>query len=132
MKRNILAILIVLGAIGGFYLISKSEKASSLPATEVEEAGNEKSISVEEGGEQSVGDQQKEEERKRDEKEFTPEKSGERLKIETLQEGSGSGAENGDRLSVHYVGTLEDGTQFDSSRERAVLGMIKTLREVVL
>jgi FKBP-type peptidyl-prolyl cis-trans isomerase len=40
------------------------------------------------------------------------------LKIETTQEGDGREAESGDEVSVHYTGTLRDGTQFDSSYDR--------------
>lgn len=42
------------------------------------------------------------------------------LIIETLQEGSGEPAKNMDKLSMHYTGTLEDGTKFDSSLDRGV------------
>ena len=35
-----------------------------------------------------------------------------------LRPGSGPEAVAGDRLEVHYVGRLEDGTEFDSSRKR--------------
>jgi protein-disulfide isomerase len=41
-------------------------------------------------------------------------------KVQTtdLTVGAGPAAANGDRVSVHYVGTLVDGTEFDSSRPR--------------
>jgi len=40
------------------------------------------------------------------------------LKVEVLQEGTGEGAKNGDTVIVHYTGTLENGTKFDSSIDR--------------
>lgn len=40
------------------------------------------------------------------------------LKIEDLKEGTGASAVAGKRVTVHYVGTLTNGTKFDSSRDR--------------
>jgi len=42
----------------------------------------------------------------------------EKLSVTTLAPGTGRTALAGDRVSVHYVGTLTDGTKFDSSRVR--------------
>jgi peptidylprolyl isomerase/FKBP-type peptidyl-prolyl cis-trans isomerase FkpA len=42
----------------------------------------------------------------------------EEFKIETTEEGEGQEAEVGDEVSVHYTGTLKDGTKFDSSYDR--------------
>ncbi|MCX6719748.1 MAG: FKBP-type peptidyl-prolyl cis-trans isomerase [Candidatus Staskawiczbacteria bacterium] len=40
------------------------------------------------------------------------------MKVETLKEGTGEGAKAGDNIVVNYVGTLPDGTKFDSSVDR--------------
>ena len=43
-----------------------------------------------------------------------------KLKIEDVKVGDGATAESGDQVTVHYVGTFENGTTFDSSRARGV------------
>lgn len=40
------------------------------------------------------------------------------LQYQDLTVGTGQEAKTGDTITVHYVGTLEDGTVFDSSRDR--------------
>ena len=40
------------------------------------------------------------------------------LKYEVLQEGSGDTPKSGQTVTVHYTGTLTDGSKFDSSRDR--------------
>ncbi len=40
------------------------------------------------------------------------------LKYIEIKEGTGATPKTGQTVSVHYTGTLEDGTKFDSSRDR--------------
>jgi len=50
------------------------------------------------------------------EEEFVTTDSG--LKYKDIVEGTGAMPQRGQRVTVHYTGMLEDGTKFDSSRDR--------------
>ncbi len=55
------------------------------------------------------------------------------VEIMVLEQGEGRQTEAGDVLTVHYIGTLVDGTQFDSSLDRGepfvfTLGVGKVIR----
>jgi FKBP-type peptidyl-prolyl cis-trans isomerase len=51
--------------------------------------------------------------------------------IGKLAPGKGPEAKNGDRVRVHYVGTLTDGKKFDSSRDRKPLDFVLGQGQVI-
>ena len=55
------------------------------------------------------------------------------MQVDILKEGTGDGAKVGDNIVVNYVGTLTDGTKFDSSIDRNlpfsyILGQNKVIK----
>jgi FKBP-type peptidyl-prolyl cis-trans isomerase len=130
MEKSILLIIIAVIAIGGFYLLSqnsqnKNNKDENQEINSSENSEQQETNSEEENKEsadasaEAAADKEKkegEEDIKEEPKVF--ENENQKLEIKVLKEGTGEEAKNNDKVTVHYVGTLENGTQFDSSLDR--------------
>ena len=128
MEKNILLIIVAIIAIVGVYFLfqnSQNDENENQEINSNENSEQQKANSEEENKEstdasaEAVADKEKKEgEEDIEEEPNVSEEENQKLEIEILKEGTGKEAKNNDKITVHYVGTLENGTQFDSSLDR--------------
>lgn len=91
-KNNILTVVIIITVlIGTYFILSRPPQTSQAPTSELSSLSVSPSISP---------------------------TMNQELKIEDLTVGTGPVAKAGDTVEVNYLGTLENGTKFDSSYDR--------------
>lgn len=107
MKNIILAVIILAVVVGGLYLFSKIANNDAVDGINLDEEAAEGDNNTDAQNAPAM-----------DSEKQPNFEVGDELRAEILREGTGEGAKNGDKVSVHYVGVLEDGTKFDSSLDR--------------
>ncbi len=130
MEKNILLIIVAIIAIVGVYFLfqnsqNKNNENENQEINSSENSKQQETNSEEENKEstdasaEAVADKEKKEgEEDIEEEPKVSEEENQELEIEILKEGTGEEAKNNDKVTVHYVGTLENGTKFDSSLDR--------------
>ncbi len=110
MKNLIFTIIVILVVAGGLYLLYQIGEHKELEQVEFDSEGL-----------QMPGEQQTQTTQPSEQDMYggmSKEEFWSQLRAEIVQEGQGVESKNGDKLTVHYVGVLEDGTKFDSSVDR--------------
>ncbi len=107
MKNIISTVVILAVVVGGFYFLSKIFENEEIEGIDFDSKKIESTESAAEQNQSAeILDKQPQFE------------VGDELRAEILKEGTGEEAKSGDKVSVHYVGVLEDRTKFDSSLDR--------------
>ena len=101
MKNIISTIIILVVIIAGFYFLSQLTGEDEIEGVSFETNGaqNQETEATIDSSQQKF-------------KEITE------LSAEIMRQGDGQEAKPGDKVTVHYIGVLEDGTKFDSSLDR--------------
>ena len=102
--KNIISTIIILAVIaGGLYFLSTLSQEDEIKGVDFEKEVKNQEIN---NSNNSMNNTQSEI------------KKVTELAAEIIREGTGIEAKNGDQVTVHYTGVLEDGTKFDSSLDR--------------
>lgn len=112
MKNIILTIIVLLVVAGGMYILSWLIENKEIEQVEFNSKG------LQMPGEDQLQQNNQQEPQQDMYGGMSKEEFWSELRAEVVQPGEGEGAKNGDQLTVHYVGVLEDGTKFDSSIDR--------------
>ena len=123
--KNIILTIIVLAAVAVLFYFFVQGFANDQVQTKLDLSDTELTLKDNEQGQANDDNKEMENEIENKDQEGTevPEEETsdsqtQGLGIEILTSGDGQIAQNGNEVEVHYVGTLEDGTKFDSSVDR--------------